>query len=73
MEKSVVVTGCGTGIGRTIFDRLLADGWAVIGLEMQESLAAEARTAAGGRCSRQRRVGDRGCYGGSTRPAAWLG
>ena len=50
MEKSVVVTGCGTGIGRTIFDRLLADGWAVIGLEMQESLAAEkARTAAGAR------------------------
>jgi NAD(P)-dependent dehydrogenase (short-subunit alcohol dehydrogenase family) len=47
MEKSVVVTGCGTGIGRAIFDRLLADGWAVVGVEMQEGLAAEARSHAG--------------------------
>jgi NAD(P)-dependent dehydrogenase (short-subunit alcohol dehydrogenase family) len=49
MEKSVVVTGCGTGIGRAIFDRLLADGWAVVGVEMQEALAADARAAAGAR------------------------
>ena len=27
MNKSVVVTGAGTGIGRAIFARLLADGW----------------------------------------------
>ena len=47
MERSVVVTGCGTGIGRAIFDRLLDDGWAVVGLEMQEGLADTARVRAG--------------------------
>ena len=47
MARSVVVTGCGTGIGRAIFDRLLDDGWAVVGLEMQEGLADTARVRAG--------------------------
>ena len=47
MERSVVVTGCGTGIGRAIFDRLLKDGWAVVGVEFQEKLADEARKFAG--------------------------
>lgn len=47
MEKSVVVTGCGTGIGRAIFERLLDDGWAVVGVEMQEELAGTARSRAG--------------------------
>jgi NAD(P)-dependent dehydrogenase (short-subunit alcohol dehydrogenase family) len=47
MAKSAVVTGCGTGIGRAIFDRLLADGWYVVGVEMQEALANEAQAAAG--------------------------
>ena len=47
MERSVVVTGCGTGIGRAIFDRLLKDGWAVVGVEFQEKLADEARQFAG--------------------------
>lgn len=47
MAKSVVVTGCGTGIGRAIFDRLLHDGWNVVGVEMQEGLANDARTFAG--------------------------
>ena len=37
----------GTGIGRAIFDRLLDDGWAVVGLEMQEGLAATAHVRAG--------------------------
>lgn len=45
--NSVVVTGCGTGIGRAIFDRLLQDGWAVVGLEKNELLAVDARNAAG--------------------------
>lgn len=47
MANSVVVTGCGTGIGRAIFDRLLASDWHVVGVEMQESLAAEAKEKAG--------------------------
>jgi glucose 1-dehydrogenase len=52
MSKSVVITGAGTGIGRAIFDRLLADGWYVVGLDMNKDLAASAAEAAGagGRC-----------------------
>ena len=34
MSGSVVVTGCGTGLGRAIFERLITDGWAVVGLEL---------------------------------------
>lgn len=41
--KSVVVTGCGAGIGRAIFDRLSRDGWAVCGLELDPRLAEDAR------------------------------
>lgn len=47
MSKSAVVTGCGTGIGRAVFERLLRDGWQVVGIEMQEELANEARELAG--------------------------
>ena len=47
MDRSVVVTGCGTGIGRAVFNRLLADGWAVVGVEIQEALAEDARAQAG--------------------------
>ncbi len=47
MDRSVVVTGCGTGIGRAVFERLLQDGWAVVGVEIQEPLAADARIQAG--------------------------
>jgi NAD(P)-dependent dehydrogenase (short-subunit alcohol dehydrogenase family) len=47
MNQSVVVTGCGTGLGRAIFERLIADGWAVVGLERSEERAAEARAVGG--------------------------
>lgn len=47
--KSVVVTGCGTGIGRAIFDRLLDDGWYVVGIDMQADLVEAARQHAGER------------------------
>ena len=49
MSKSVVVTGAGTGIGRAIFDRLLTDGWFVVGLDMNKDLAKQAADAAGTR------------------------
>jgi len=49
MAKSVVITGCGTGIGRAVFDRLLQDGWHVVGVEMQAELAEAARQHAGER------------------------
>ncbi len=49
MSKSVVVTGAGTGIGRAIFDRLLADGWNVVGLDMNRDLAEQGAAAAGDR------------------------
>ena len=40
---SAVVTGVGAGIGRAIFERLLADGWSVVGLELDPSLAEQSR------------------------------
>jgi NAD(P)-dependent dehydrogenase (short-subunit alcohol dehydrogenase family) len=42
-ERSVVVTGAGTGIGRAIFERLISDGWRVIGIEKDPHLGTEAR------------------------------
>ena len=36
MNSSVVVTGCGSGLGRAIFERLITDGWAAVGLERDE-------------------------------------
>jgi glucose 1-dehydrogenase len=47
MSKSVVITGAGTGIGRAIFDRLLADGWYVVGLDMNQEFVQRAVEAAG--------------------------
>lgn len=47
--KSIVVTGCGQGIGRAIFERLLQDGYAVVGLELKAETAAELRAGAGDR------------------------
>jgi NAD(P)-dependent dehydrogenase (short-subunit alcohol dehydrogenase family) len=49
--KSVVVTGAGAGIGGAIFERLLADGWAVVGVEIDPDLAsaAEGRAREAGR------------------------
>lgn len=49
MSNSVVVTGCGAGIGRAIFERMIADGWAVVGLERDEKLARDAARAGSGR------------------------
>jgi NAD(P)-dependent dehydrogenase (short-subunit alcohol dehydrogenase family) len=48
-EKSVVVTGCGSGIGRAIITRLAADGWRAVGIEMNEGTAASARDELGAR------------------------
>jgi len=45
--RSVVVTGCGTGLGRAIFERLILDGWAVVGLEWDAALADDARAVPG--------------------------
>ena len=49
MDRSVVVTGAGQGIGRACLDRLLADGWFVVGIEVDEELAAQVEAAAAGR------------------------
>jgi glucose 1-dehydrogenase len=42
VTRSVVVTGCGTGIGRSILERLVVDGWAVVGIEWDVERAADA-------------------------------
>ena len=47
--KSVVVTGCGQGIGRAIFERLDSDGYAVLGIEIDADRAAELARAHSGR------------------------
>jgi NAD(P)-dependent dehydrogenase (short-subunit alcohol dehydrogenase family) len=44
--RSVVVTGCGAGIGRAIFEQLLKSGWYVVGVEIDPELAQQARAAA---------------------------
>jgi NAD(P)-dependent dehydrogenase (short-subunit alcohol dehydrogenase family) len=46
-EKSVVVTGCGSGIGRAIIARLAADGWRTVGVELNRETAAAAREQLG--------------------------
>lgn len=46
-ERSVVVTGCGMGLGRGIFEKLLHSDWRVVGIERDARLAAEAKAIAG--------------------------
>jgi NAD(P)-dependent dehydrogenase (short-subunit alcohol dehydrogenase family) len=38
-RRAVVVTGCGQGIGLSIFERFVEDGYAMVGLEIDEGLA----------------------------------
>jgi len=45
--RSAVVTGAGGGIGRAILDRLVGDGWYVIGIEIDADSAAELSSALG--------------------------
>ncbi len=42
-QKSVVVTGCGMGLGRAILERLSEDGWVVVGIEIDPASADSAR------------------------------
>ena len=47
--RSAVVTGAGTGIGQAIFERLIADGWYVVGVDMNADHAARRIADAGDR------------------------
>lgn len=40
--RSAVVTGSGQGLGRAILERLAADGWAVVGVEIDPASATDA-------------------------------
>lgn len=39
-RRSVVITGCGIGLGRAILERLSNDGWVVVGIEIDPTTAA---------------------------------
>jgi NAD(P)-dependent dehydrogenase (short-subunit alcohol dehydrogenase family) len=43
VERVAVVTGCGQGIGLAIAQQLIADGYLVVGLELDARLAEQAR------------------------------
>ena len=45
--SSVVVTGCGSGIGREIITRLAADGWRTAGIEINADDAVSTREELG--------------------------
>src|SRR4051794_7744802 len=49
MDRSVVVTGAGQGIGLACFERLLADGFFVVGIELDPTLAAQIEAMPGER------------------------
>ena len=38
--RSVVITGCGIGLGRAILERLSDDGWMTVGIEIDPQTAA---------------------------------
>jgi len=48
-ERSAVVTGAGQGIGRATLERLVAAGFRVVGIEIDEALAGDARDWLGAR------------------------
>ncbi len=47
VEKSAVITGASTGIGRAIADKLVVEGWRVFGSVRKEKDAAELQSALG--------------------------
>ena len=49
MGKSVVVTGCGSGIGRAVIDRLATEGYFVIGVERNKESAEKLQGDLGAR------------------------
>jgi NAD(P)-dependent dehydrogenase (short-subunit alcohol dehydrogenase family) len=46
-DASVVVTGCGSGIGRATIGRLAADGWRTVGIELNAGSATAVRSELG--------------------------
>jgi NAD(P)-dependent dehydrogenase (short-subunit alcohol dehydrogenase family) len=57
-HRSAVVTGAGAGIGRGVLERLAADGWLVVGVELVPELAADAGTWLEQRAAGRMVIGD---------------
>jgi NAD(P)-dependent dehydrogenase (short-subunit alcohol dehydrogenase family) len=68
--RSVVVTGCGSGIGRAIILRLAADGWRTVGIEIKAAEAAGVRAELGvGHTIIEGDAADRGVLGNARQAA----
>ncbi len=46
-ERVAIVTGAASGIGRAVSEKLLSDGWRVIGIDRRETMHAEVTTVVG--------------------------
>jgi NAD(P)-dependent dehydrogenase (short-subunit alcohol dehydrogenase family) len=45
--RTAIVTGAASGIGRATTERLLRDGWRVVGIDLQDSMPSDVTAVVG--------------------------